>query len=214
MTRISFFAVFGVFTLFALTLPTVAAAQDPGDWLVRLRTIAVIPDESSTIGTIGGAATVGNEYTIELDFSYFLTKNISAELILATSKHNIGAVGTTLGDLDLGSVWLLPPTLNLQYHFSPDARINPYVGAGLNLTLFHSVNNGPTVVDMDYKTAIGFSLQAGVDMLTSEKTYVNLDIKKLFLDTTVTIDAGGAGVVTADVNINPWIFGIGIGVRF
>ena len=70
------------------------------------------------------------------------------------------------------------------------------------------------MVDIDYKTAIGFSLQAGVDLITNETSYVNIDIKKLFLDTSVTIDAGANGIVGADVNLNPWIIGIGVGMKF
>ena len=33
------------------------------------------------------------------------------------------------------STTLLPPTLLLQYHFFPNRRIRPYVGAGVNFTL-------------------------------------------------------------------------------
>ena len=106
-----------------------------GDWLVRLRAIEIAPDArgSGTLGTLG--AGVNNAIVPEVDFTYMATNNIGVELILATSRHqvtsNIGA---------LGGVGVLPPTLLLQYHFNNAGKVRPYVGAGINYTLFY--NNG------------------------------------------------------------------------
>lgn len=86
-------------------------------WQVRLRGVGVVPNENSTIGTIGGEASVSNSLIPELDITYFFTENFAAELILGTSKHEVKAIGTVAGDIDLGSVYLLPPTLTAQYHF-------------------------------------------------------------------------------------------------
>lgn len=199
-----------------ITMPTFAGAKEEGDLLIRARAIYITPDESATISLIGGDASIGNEVTVELDFSYFIRDNIAVELILATSKHSVSAIGTALGDLDLGSVWLLPPTLSLQYHLQPKQQFSPYVGISANLTLFHSVNDGPVADNVKYDAAIGYGLQAGVDYRIGEGTYINLDIKRLWLSTDVTIDATTAAgaIVAADVKINPWIFGIGIGKTF
>ena len=190
-----------------------AMAKDQGDFLVRARAIGVVPDESATITPIGGNANVGNEYTGELDFSYFFTPHIATELILATTKHTVSATGTGIGDVDLGSVWLLPPTLTVQYHFMPDSSISPYVGAGVNYTFFYKEHPG-AVVSASYENAFGVALQAGVDFEVGENMYFNLDVKKLWLNTKATYDAGELGIVSADVDINPWIFGVGIGRAF
>lgn len=190
-----------------------AQAKEQGDFLVRARAIAVLPDESATISTIGGDVHIGDEYSGEVDFTYFFTNNIAAELILATSKHSVTATDTSIDDIDLGSVWLLPPTLTLQYHFMPETKISPYVGAGVNYTIFYNSKPG-ALVSTDYDNAFGLALQAGVDIEIFEDTYLNLDVKKLWLSTDLTADAGGLGTVTADVDINPWIFGIGIGRAF
>lgn len=197
-----------------VTMTTAAGAKEAGDWLIRVRAIGVVPNESSTITPIGGAVKVGEEYTAEVDFSYFFTDNIAAELILATSKHKVRAVGTAIGDIPLGNVWLLPPTLNIQYHFLPKDKFSPYVGGGINLTLFYASKPGPVVAGIQYKDRIGFSLQGGVDIAITERTYLNLDLKKLFLGTDVRIDAGALGIVNADVDLNPWIFGVGVGWIF
>ena len=130
----------GLFTTLAamslLQASPVWASDVEDPWLVRLRALSVNPDESATIETIGGEAEIGNQIIPELDISYFFSENIAAELILAVSPHDVSAVDTALGDVDLGRTWLLPPTLNLQYHFSPRASIRPYIGAGVNYTRF------------------------------------------------------------------------------
>jgi outer membrane protein len=126
----------------------------------------------------------------------------------------VEAVGTDAGDIDLGSVWLLPPTLTGQYHFTGGDFV-PYLGAGVNLTLFYGVDEGPVADDVEYDTAVGFALQGGFDFMLNDKWFLNLDVKKLFLNTTATVNATTAlgATVDADVDINPWIFGFGVGVK-
>lgn len=120
--------------------------EDFKKWQVRVRGVGVVPDESAKIGVIGGDVNISNTLIPELDITYFFTKNISAELILGTTKHEVNTVGSdisavggpTSANVDLGSVYLLPPTLTAQYHFFPDKVFNPYVGAGVNYTIFYN----------------------------------------------------------------------------
>jgi outer membrane protein len=195
-----------------LVAPVAVSAEVDNPWLVRLRGISVVPDESSTISAIGGKATVSNSYVPELDISYFLSDRVAAEIILGVSNHDIGATGTSAGNLGLGSVWLLPPTLNLQYHFAPEGKFRPYLGAGVNLTLFFNVEPG-AANSIDYDAAFGFSGQGGADIALNEEWALNLDIKKLFLSTKATIAALGT-TVTADVDLHPYIIGVGFARRF
>lgn len=191
---------------------TSASAQEQGSWLVRLRGIDVVPHESATISAIGGDVSINNKVMPELDFTYFFTENVAAELILATSKHDITAVGTTLGDVAVGSVWLLPPTLTVQYHFLPNSMIRPYVGAGVNYTIFYNSDAaGGTVTSTDYSNSFGPALQAGVDFMIDDHWLVNLDVKKIWIDTNAKLNGGA---IVADTKINPWVFGAGIGYRF
>ncbi|MBL8659648.1 MAG: OmpW family protein [Rhodospirillales bacterium] len=192
---------------------SVALAKEAGDLLVRLRGIGVIPEESGTT-TIGGDIDIGNSYAPELDFTYFFTKNIGAELILATVRHDVKVHDSQLGNVDLGSVWLLPPTLTLQYHFFTDDVISPYVGAGINYTVFYGVDDpsGGLVNDVDYDNEFGWALQAGFDWQVLDRWSVNFDVKKLFLPASVSVNHGA--VKSRNADIDPWIFGIGIGYRF
>ena len=188
--------------------------SDFSTWQFRLRGIVVTPDESASIETIGGDVDISTTIVPEFDITYFFTENWSAELILATTNHDVEAINTAAGDINLGDVWLLPPTLLGQYHFT-GGKFVPYVGAGVNLTLFYGVDEGPVADDVDYDTSIGFAFQGGFDFMLDDKWFLNLDVKKLFLSTDVTVDATSAlgATVDADVDINPWIIGFGVGVK-
>jgi len=135
------------------------------------------------------------------------------ELILATTPHDVEAIGTDAGDVDVGSVWLLPPTLLVQLHPAPDAVVRPYVGAGVNLTIFYNEDvPGTTVTEASYDTAFGFALQGGVDIPLSDGSpwMINADAKKIFLNTDVGLNDDA---ITADVDIDPWVISVGIGYR-
>ena len=180
------------------------------NWQVRLRGVSVQPYEKSTVGGEDSDVNISNAFIPELDFTYFFNKNFAAELILGTSKHDV-KVGND--EVSLGSVRLLPPTVTLQYHFYPTKSLKPYVGAGLNYTIFYDVENGDTL-GMDYKNNVGFALQGGVDYFVNDKFFLNIDIKKLYLKTDVDVDLGLPATVPAEVKINPLLIGFGVGMKF
>jgi len=194
-------------------------------WQVRLRGVSVMPDESATISTIGGDISISDSFIPEVDFTYFFTKNIAAELILGTTKHNVHTTGSDISaiggpsstNVDLGSVYLLPPTLTLQYHFYLSQKIKPYVGAGLNYTIFYNIKEGNTVKDVKYDNAFGYAFQLGCDYMINDTYFINIDAKKIFLNTDVTVNASNlaSGLsIPAKVDINPLMLGFGIGMKF
>lgn len=192
------------------------AMAEQGDWLFRLRALSVQPEESATITPIGGDVSIDNSIVPEFDISYFFTDHIAAELILGVTPHDVKAVGTALGEVDLGDVTLLPPTLTLQYHFNPEGQFRPYVGAGVNFTHFFNADlpSGSVLQDIDYDSSFGWAAQVGFDYAINERWFFNVDLKKVQINTDVTIDAGALGTVKADVDIDPWIFGVGVGYRY
>ena len=98
--------------LAAVVVPA-AAAKDAGDLVVRLRGIGFLTDTNGTTDVLGGGARTSDAYVPELDFTYFFTKNIAAELVLATTKHTVEIKDSTAGDLDIGTVRLIPPVLTV-----------------------------------------------------------------------------------------------------
>ena len=112
--------------------------KQKGSWLVGLKALTLSPQESSE-SSIGGEAVVGLDRVPELDIRYFFTDSIAVETILGYTEHSVSADNTELGDVDLGSTKVLPPTITLQYHFNQGSRLQPYFGAGLNYTLFFMI---------------------------------------------------------------------------
>jgi len=182
-----------------LALPATASAQN---WMVRLRAIDVAPNASSSISGLD----VNNQWAPELDFSYFFTKNFAAELILATTRHEV-----TLDGASLGKVSVLPPTVTLQYHFTDLGTVKPYVGAGLNVTWFYNngLKAGKTNLDVE-QSSVGAALQAGLDYEIQKNWFLNLDVKYIWLST----DVSAAGSTLTKLDINPLVWGIGVGYRF
>ncbi len=192
-----------------------SSSSDYAKWLVRLRAIDVMPIAgSNSIPTIGGTvSSISNDVVPELDFNYFFTKHISAELILGTTRHNVKATNTALGEVDLGSVRLLPPTLTGLFHIFPDRLINPYLGAGINYTYFYDSHPGPVANSVSYSNSIGPVLQAGFDVALGKGFVLNMDVKKIFIKTDAEVKALGLDMKTT-VDINPWVAGIGLGYYF
>ncbi|MFT3822817.1 MAG: OmpW family outer membrane protein [Chitinophagaceae bacterium] len=177
-------------------------------WAVRLRVIGAVPP-SSSYNLSGSDVKISSSVMPEVDFSYYFTKNLSAELILGTTHHTVKLENSS-GSATLGKVWLLPPTLNLQYHL-PVGNFIPYVGAGINYTIFYGTKD--EAASLSYKNKAGFSTQLGFDYNLSDKWFINVDAKKVWLKTDVTVK-GTEPTVLSGVKVNPYIFGIGIGTRF
>jgi len=200
------------------------STEDFKKWQMRFRIVNVSPNESATIQTIGGDIAISNRVIPELDFTYFFTENFSLELVLGTSKHTVNTVGSDLtavagpasANVDLGTVWLLPPTLTAQYHFKY-GDFRPYVGAGINYTLFYNVDAGSTIKNVSYDNAVGVAFQAGLDYDLTNKWFLNIDAKYMLLSTDVTVDASNLATglsIPAQVDINPLLLGFGVGMRF
>jgi outer membrane protein len=117
-----------------------AQTAEPGPFMVRVRGVYVGFENGQSGGLpLGGTTKVEavSTWIPEVDFSYFFTKNIAAELVL-TYPQNINInVGGTKAD----TIQALPPSLVLQHHFTDLGAFKPYLGAGVNYTMFTSRNN-------------------------------------------------------------------------
>ena len=189
-----------------------AFAKDAGDIRLRLRSIGFLTDTSGTTDALGGSARTSNDYVPELDITYFFTKNLAAELIAATTKHRVHVDNSTAGELDLGTVRALPPVLTLQWHFNPDGKWSPYVGAGINYTIMYGASTGRSVTNVKYSNEFGYAFQAGLDYEIDDKWSINLDVKKVFVSTDITANSGGVNANGTD--LDPWVVGFGFGYTF
>ncbi|MCP1292084.1 MULTISPECIES: OmpW family protein [Chromobacterium] len=194
-------------------LVSASAFAAQGDILARFRVINVNPDASwSNSGVVSGLnVDAKDSWAPEVDFTYMITNNIGAELILGTTRHEVTT--NTFGSV--GKVSVLPPTLTLQYHFAPDATFRPYVGAGINYTRFYNEGlKAGSATDLSVKkNSWGPALQLGADYAINKNWFVNLDVKKIWIKTDVTADQLG-GAKLGELKIDPWVFGIGFGTKF
>lgn len=199
--------------LAAMLLPASALAQD-SPWMVRARGVYIhTADKSDAIPSLkvpDDAITVSRKLIPEVDITRFLGKNVAAELILTyPQQHDVELSGTKIGTFKH-----LPPVLSLQYHFSPEATVRPYIGIGANLTLISSVKlSVPGVGALDLEnSSVGISGQGGVDVKIGPKLYLNADVKYVTLASDVFLKAGGTKV--SAVTLNPWLVGAGLAYRF
>lgn len=194
----------GFALLAAVVLAPAVSHGEEGNWLVRVRAVNIQTDASSSPVT---GVDVENRWIPELDVSYRFARHWAVELVLTyPQEHDV-----TLNGARIGSVRHLPPTLLLQYHFLPEGRLRPYVGAGINYTRFSNVNLAGGALTID-RHSVGAALQVGVDFQLAENLLVNFDIKKVYMDTEVKNAA--TGITVTDLDIDPWLFGVGVGYRF
>ncbi|MER9164867.1 OmpW family protein [Mesorhizobium sp. M0715] len=199
----------------AASVPQAGASvtEAPSPWQIRQRALGVVTEDSGYVNAVPGSdLSYSNTVTPELDISYFFTDNIAAELILGTTYANIGGQGTIGGLGNIGKVWLLPPTLTLQYHFTDLGAFKPYVGAGVNYTIFYNQDAGSADA-LKVKNTFGTALQVGFDYMVDQHWGVNFDVKKLFLKPDFDVMVDGAKL-TGKAELDPWLIGAGVTYRF
>lgn len=191
---------------------TVDAAA-PGPWKVRLRGLYVLTSNKGLVNGIADSDLSYSNTTIpELDISYYFNEHFATELILGTTFANIYGEGSLKGLGKIGKVWVLPPTLTMQYHVTELGNFQPYVGAGLNYTVFYGQSAG-SADKLNVKNSFGAALQAGFDYRIDDHWDLNFDVKKIFMQPKFDVTVGGADL-NGKANINPWLIGTGIGYRF
>lgn len=185
-------------------LAPLAHAQKAGDIVARFRAVQLEPANEDSISITD--VSVNSKLIPEVDFTYFFTPNIAAELVLTVpQKHD---VNSTAHGGKIGTLKHLPPTLSVQYHFTDVGAAKPYVGLGLNYTRFSQVSL-PAGFTID-KNSYGLSFQAGMDFAITPTVSLNLDIKKVRIRT----DLYSAGTNLGTIKVDPTLFGVGIGYKF
>ncbi|MEY8848685.1 OmpW family protein [Psychroserpens sp. XS_ASV72] len=176
------------------------------EWQARVRAVYVAPAPYFYRSISNVEVNISETVAPEIGLSYFLSKKMSADLTVSMSTHDVEVEGGS----NLGSISLLSPTLALQHHFYAN-NFKPYIGAGINYTSFF--NEDPGDLDsIEYKNQVGYVLQAGIDYKISDKWFINLDFRKMYLKTEVTGNNDSDN--SSEVNVDPLILGFGVGMKF
>jgi outer membrane protein len=190
----------------ALGLALAGAAQsaEPSDWILRFGAHRVEP-KSDNHGTVN----VDGAQMLTFNLTRMVNDHWGVELLAALPfKHDINLNGGG----KVADVKHLPPTLSVQYHFAPEAKIRPYAGVGLNATLFFSEHTTGALAGADLKlgTSFGPAAQVGLDFDITDKWFLNGDVRWMDIDTKAKLD----GVSLGTVAIDPLAFGISVGRKF
>jgi len=205
-------------TLMALGIASLAlvagsAQAEKGDWIVRGGATYLVPDDfGAPFGEEGSVKfDVSDEATFGFNVTWMFHDNWGIELLgVIPPKHTVRA--PAIADVDIISAEVLPPTLSLQYHFLPEGTFRPYIGAGMNYTMFSSEKIIEGTLKIDDST--GFAADLGVDIALGERWMVNLDIRYLQIDLTLqqTIDTDVYPKET--YAIDPMVYSLMVGYRF
>ena len=188
-----------------MALTPLASAHEQGDKLLRVGVGTVDPKSNN-----GDIASVDSGTTLVFNGTYMLSPNLGLEVLAALPfSHDIKLAD---GGTKVGETKHLPPTVSLQYHFDTAGAFDPYVGAGLNYTVFFDEKTtGPLAgLDLDLDASFGIAAQLGFDYGLSDTMYLNFDVRWINIETDAELD--GAALET--VEIDPLVYSLTLGWRF
>ena len=230
-TRLGFVATCAVAALIAVP----AAAHEGGTWIVKGGVGMVSPQDNNmfleAVGLTDGS-TIDNAYiqvddgtSLVLSATYMLNDNWGVDILGAVPfKHDFEITGTIDGSavaVPVGETKHLPPTVSVQYHFSPDATFQPFVGLGVNYTTFFSedlesgIPAATGILDLEIQDSTGLAAQIGADWVINEDWLVSFDARWIQIRSDLQLTVDGAVVELAPtLDIDPWVFNLTAGYRF
>lgn len=205
------------FAAVALASPAAAQTADQ-NWFVRGGvTQLTLADEIdlSVAGTDvpGTALDTKSHYTPTVQIGRFIGSNFAAALTIGIPPHiEINGAGSLEPFGKLAETTYGPATLTLQYRPLREGTFQPYVGAGIAYMLVFSTDDA-AFQDVEIDNDLSPALEAGVDIMLTERYGIFLDAKKAFLRTEARGTFGGAPVV-GQVRLDPWALSAGAVFRF
>lgn len=220
------------------SLSTVTLANQAGDILIRGGLTSVNPESNKAAVLLGGSNATSASLSVDdnaqlgLNFVYFFDSNWAVELLAATPfTHDValndptaalgGALGVPAG-LDgakLAEVTQLPPTLSALYYFDTGTAFKPYVGVGINYTIFfdeefESAPKSLGLSNLELDGSFGYSVQVGADYDLGDNWSVNVSARYIDISTDATFDVAGDSIGAANIDINPMVYSIMLGYTF
>lgn len=196
-----FFAIAG---LALIAMP--AQAYEQGDWLLRVGAGNVDPKSNNA-----EIVSVDSGTSLVFNGTYFFTSNIALEVLAAAPfSHDVklAADGSKVAETKH-----LPPTFSLQYHFNTEGAFHPYVGAGLNYTVFFDEETtgalDGTTLSLD--DSFGLAVQVGADFDLTDRMFLCLDIRWADIDTDASIPEAA---LDFNVEIDPYVYSLALGWKF
>jgi len=195
-----------VATMMILTtaVANAAPATEPGTWSGKIGWHSLQTKSSNSNGI-----TASDASSVTFDAIYTFSPAWSLDILAALPfTHDVKLKGVG----NVGETKQLPPTVSMQYHFNPDGKVNPYLGAGLNYTVFFDEKTrGPLAgKNLDLKSSVGPAAQLGVDIELTPRLFLNVDARWMSISTEARLDTASLG----SVDINPYALGVSLGYSF
>jgi outer membrane protein len=186
------------------SLSATADAQEADRWIWRAGVHSVQPKSDNH-----GVVNVDSAAMLTFSGTYLFASNWGVEVLAALPfKHDINLNGGGR----VAETKHLPPTVSLQYHFNPTGAVRPYIGAGVNYTLFFDEKTTGALAGSKLKLdpSFGLAAQAGLDVSLGSDWFINVDVRWMDIDTDAKLNGSGLGTV----EIDPLVYGLSIGRRF
>jgi len=213
-------------TIAALSLSGVAVAHEAGDVILRVGVIHASPDVSSSKIKVDGVkqpnsgVDVKDDTQLGLTGTFMVMPHLGIELLAATPFTHKVTVKDEGEKFNLGKVSQLPPTVSAQYFFlNPKSKFQPYVGLGLTYTMFFNEKLDSELKDggvskFKVEDSVGLSAQVGMDYAIGDRLFLNAAIWRLGMSTTAKLRGANGEAVKVDVDIDPWVYFVGLGYKF
>ncbi|WP_076417373.1 OmpW family outer membrane protein [Colwellia sp. UCD-KL20] len=212
-----------------LSTSTFAADYQSGDIVVRggITNVNASSDHTSILLNNTDSSmtlTVDDNSQLGLNFLYFYSTNIAIEVLAATpfthdvTIHDKNAVLNVDG-AKLGEVTQLPPTISVLYYIENQSAFKPYVGLGVNYTIFfdEQFEDAPKSLglsNLELDASFGLSYQLGVDYLINDNFHINASARYIDISTDATFDVGGESIGKATIDVDPMVYSIMLGYKF
>lgn len=171
--------------------------ENPGALLFKLRAHYIITDAKHTKmpnvvnqNAPKPSKLAGNGIGLEGAISFFVTDNLAIEMstgldFFKTKNTSLSQVINAYGTAgqkipSKHEIYSIPATMTAQYHIAPYGAIRPYVGAGYGIMYLMSKSNA-----LSLRLGHGFALQAGVDIVSKDDQFFNIDIRKSFISSKI-----------------------------
>jgi len=211
-----------------LSLSGVAVAHEAGQVILRGGVTHIAPKVDSSRISVdgvkqpGSSADINSSTQVSMATTYMITSYFGVEaMVISPSVHKIRVKGLSSEvDGKLGEVTLFTPMINAQlYLLNPKSKFRPYAGLGVNhamfyderLTRYQRRQNGFRKLELS--DSVGLTGHVGADIALTKRLLLNASVRKLYMSTTAKAKWNG-DKVKVKMDIDPWVYTVGVGYRF
>lgn len=207
-------ALIGALSIVGYTPPVVAEA---GDWVLRAGVSSMQTDSNSeTFSTISRSGIrLDDDTSATFTAAYFFADTVALELTTGLPYQHELRGNRRLKDLGIdkiADVKSVSTSLGLQFYLPNKTRFRPYAGLGGSYTAFYDEEMKVGGLDVDLEGTLDCTLIVGTDMALTKNLLLNVDARYIDIDTTAKFS--GAIEEDIELEVDPFIYTIGLGYRF